>query len=419
MANVGVSPTSPSESSDIISHTSTHQWQSFEFRMRHRRAERCLLRAEMALDAGLDDEAREALDEAERLHSENPKLGVLRGVLAERTAASAAAYESAQQVASRGRALRVFAAALIFLIVGVTSYLLTRSNAPAVEAGQRAVPNVASQSNDSAPAPSAPPAPPVASGVLETNPTGPTATAGVTDPRQAQSAIDASNRLPGNESAAGPRAPATNTPALPAFNPQFSDPRPVTLPPPQTAVESVSLRPPDSPVPPEPAPAIPETPVAASTGTLDRMGEKLPASNLPAAERRADAEKPVATDKPSSTESTATPAVPTVNEEPRVRAVLARYEAAYSALNASAAQEVWPAVDQRSLARAFETLHSQQVSLGQCSVQVQGATASATCDGSIRWTPKVGGGSQSAARQWRFQLHNGNGAWQITRAEVR
>jgi len=108
-----------------------------------------------------------------------------------------------------------------------------------------------------------------------------------------------------------------------------------------------------------------------------------------------------------------------VNEEPRVRAVLARYEAAYSALNASAAQEVWPAVDQRSLARAFDTLHSQQVSLGQCSVQVQGETASATCDGTITWTPKVGGGSQSAGRQWRFQLHNGNGAWQITRAEVR
>src|SRR5688572_21708090 len=94
MANVGTAPTSPSESSEITSHTSTHQWQSFEFRMRHRRAERCLLRAEMALDAGFDDEAREALDEAERLHSENPKLAVLRAVLADRTAASRAAYES-------------------------------------------------------------------------------------------------------------------------------------------------------------------------------------------------------------------------------------------------------------------------------------------------------------------------------------
>ncbi len=113
------------------------------------------------------------------------------------------------------------------------------------------------------------------------------------------------------------------------------------------------------------------------------------------------------------------PENPAALEEPRVRAVLSRYEAAYSGLNAAAAQAVWPAVDERSLSRAFDTLQSQQVSLGRCSVQVEGATASASCSGSITWTPKVGGGSQTAARQWRFQLHNGNGQWQITRAEVR
>jgi hypothetical protein len=131
------------------------------------------------------------------------------------------------------------------------------------------------------------------------------------------------------------------------------------------------------------------------------MGEALPASNVPAPERRPAPENAA------------------VVEEPRVRAVLARYEAAYSGLNASAAQEVWPAVDQRSLARAFDTLQSQQVSLGRCSVQVEGTSASASCNGSVTWTPKVGGGSQTAARQWRFQLQSGNGAWQITRAEVK
>jgi hypothetical protein len=76
-------------------------------------------------------------------------------------------------------------------------------------------------------------------------------------------------------------------------------------------------------------------------------------------------------------------------------------------------------VDERSLARAFDTLQSQQVSLGRCSVQVEGTSASASCNGSVTWTPKVGGGSQTAARQWRFQLQSGNGAWQITRAEVK
>ncbi len=109
MSNVGPSPTSAPPEPEINSHTSTQQWQSFEFRMRHRRAERCLLRAEMALDAGLDDEAREALDEAERLNSYSPKLADLRSVL-DRTrrgnrcdCGSRAARGGATAVAQRGR----------------------------------------------------------------------------------------------------------------------------------------------------------------------------------------------------------------------------------------------------------------------------------------------------------------------------
>jgi tRNA uridine 5-carboxymethylaminomethyl modification enzyme len=46
------------------SHISTAEWQSFELRMRHRRAQRCLLRAEVALEAGFPGDARAALDEA-------------------------------------------------------------------------------------------------------------------------------------------------------------------------------------------------------------------------------------------------------------------------------------------------------------------------------------------------------------------
>src|SRR4051794_39845569 len=57
------------------SHTSTPQWQSFEVRMRHRRAERCLLRASSALSAGDLDEARAATEEAKELAPDFP--GVL------------------------------------------------------------------------------------------------------------------------------------------------------------------------------------------------------------------------------------------------------------------------------------------------------------------------------------------------------
>ncbi len=413
MSNVGASPTLSPDSPEITSHTSTHQWQSFEFRMRHRRAERCLLRAEMALDAGFEDDAREALDEAERLHSENPKLAALRDLLADRVAASVVAHEATQQASRRGRALRVAAAALIFLLVGASAYLVTRSNASDVRTAPPAVANASTEpARTNSPSPATVPAGAAATGTSA-------GTAGRMNPAEPESAVDASNRVPDTASADRSSPPAETRPALPAFNPQFAEPRPVMLPPPSSSVDAASLRTATVPAAPEPVPVIPETPGAAPASTLDRMGEKVPASNMPAPERRAAPDKPAVADNPPLAANAAAPAVAAVNEEPRIRAILARYEAAYSGLNASAAQEVWPGVDERSLARAFDALHSQQVSLGQCSVQVEGTTASASCNGRITWTPKVGGGSQSAARQWRFQLHSGNGAWQITRAEVR
>src|SRR3954468_19222831 len=50
-----------------ISHTSSGEWQSFEGRMRRRRAERCILRAQVAAEAGCLEDARAALDEARKL----------------------------------------------------------------------------------------------------------------------------------------------------------------------------------------------------------------------------------------------------------------------------------------------------------------------------------------------------------------
>src|SRR5215204_7163292 len=60
-------------------HVATPQWQSFELRMRHRRADRCVLRAAAAIDAGQLNEASEALAEAQGL---NPDASGLEGLLA-------------------------------------------------------------------------------------------------------------------------------------------------------------------------------------------------------------------------------------------------------------------------------------------------------------------------------------------------
>ena len=64
------SPPSPS-------HTSTDQWQSFESRMRQRRANRCLLKAEMALQAGLIDVARRACADTREMDPTLPALAAL------------------------------------------------------------------------------------------------------------------------------------------------------------------------------------------------------------------------------------------------------------------------------------------------------------------------------------------------------
>ena len=107
------------------------------------------------------------------------------------------------------------------------------------------------------------------------------------------------------------------------------------------------------------------------------------------------------------------------SEEQSVRAALGRYESAYNRLDAVAAASVWPGVNQRALASAFQGLSAQSISLGGCDIRVSGATAHAECSGNARWTQKVGGGTQNARRQWRFDLRNSGGSWVITQATTR
>jgi hypothetical protein len=106
-------------------------------------------------------------------------------------------------------------------------------------------------------------------------------------------------------------------------------------------------------------------------------------------------------------------------DEQSVRVALSRYESAYTRLDAAAAASVFPGINQRALATAFEGLSAQTISLGRCDVRVTGATAQAYCEGRARWTPKVGGGMKTAERVWRFNLRSTNGSWVITQATAR
>ncbi|MEN3339275.1 MAG: hypothetical protein V7647_2951 [Acidobacteriota bacterium] len=159
----------------------------------------------------------------------------------------------------------------------------------------------------------------------------------------------------------------------------------------------------EEPVPSFKPPAVEPVPLSASalpaTGSIPAAPEPTPAA-------------------PSRARSPE-PAAAVVDPQAAIRATLSRYEAAYSGLNVSAARAVWPAVDERALARAFDGLASQRVALEKCDVAVSGTTARATCSGSADWTPKVGGGQRHQNRRWAFELANAGGTWQIVRAETR
>jgi hypothetical protein len=100
--------------------------------------------------------------------------------------------------------------------------------------------------------------------------------------------------------------------------------------------------------------------------------------------------------------------------------VLQRYARAYGALDADAAHDVWPSVDAHALAHAFSGLASQQVTFDDCSINVTGATASASCHGRASYVAKVGSRERrSEARTWTFALHRDGDAWRIDNADVR
>lgn len=107
------------------------------------------------------------------------------------------------------------------------------------------------------------------------------------------------------------------------------------------------------------------------------------------------------------------------SETLNIRTVLGKYEAAYSSLDAAAAVSVWPGVDGRALARAFENLESQRVSLGDCNVTITGVTAHAECSGMTTWTPKVGGGRRTQPHSWSFDLAKQDEGWLIQSANIK
>jgi hypothetical protein len=522
-------------------HTSTDQWQSFEMRMRQRRIVRLLLRAQIAHEAGCDEDAREALAEAERLNEHAPGLAEIRAALeappepsqavAVVPVAAVAVTEPAKtpltvteafaelpgpeiaDVVAHEQAAGVEPAADAPLAVAAAEPIADAPLAVAVPKPIADVPLAVAVSEPIADAPLAVAVTePIADAPLVVTatesivdaPLAVTATESIVDvplavaepesnvdaplavaepepiadapdenrgtrrwlPRVAAAALivgalawfavprafgptASTPQIADTTAAAGDAATNVATPAAAA--PQTSEllepPAPAELPAVRVAVDEVDVT--------AAAPGQPAAPGSTATALVGR--------EIPEARSTSDASEPVApavridTPEPAALPPAipvattapleAAPFVPVPNPpEPSrgraeaavtepvrdlppartvaapdasVRAILARYESAYSQLDADAAGSVWPAVDRGALARAFDGLASQRVRLGSCDVNVAGETAVAQCNGSATWTPKVGGGTRTQARQWDFRLKYVAGAWQIVGTSVK
>jgi hypothetical protein len=100
--------------------------------------------------------------------------------------------------------------------------------------------------------------------------------------------------------------------------------------------------------------------------------------------------------------------------------VLRRYELAYRNLDAGVAKSVWPALDERTLARTFEGLSWQEVRFDRCVIHLSSPDAEAVCAGIATYVPKASSRQpRSERRRWTFQLRRTDGAWTIARAEAR
>jgi hypothetical protein len=176
---------------------------------------------------------------------------------------------------------------------------------------------------------------------------------------------------------------------------------PLLAPEPTTAYAVVSpavARPPaeipEVVLPPAPAPAV------------------VPAPRVIGSVQESAVAAPISTPMPPRPEAV-------VDDNLLVKQALQRYRTAYEGLDAQSAHAVWPAVNQAALARAFDGLESQSLTFDACDVRVRGESATATCEGSARYVPKIGNREpRIEPRVWNFSLHKAGGDWKIESARA-
>jgi hypothetical protein len=430
-------------------------WSTFEQRVRARRADRAVADAQEALARGDLDAAEAALTELGEVAPDDPRHGWLAASL-EASAPEPSVFATSradQPIAARQddlslRLMDPVAAWPIEIrpqlaapmphrrpglrraIVGLGAiaasgllgfWLFTGRPADSVAGAPPAHEHEAVQPEAAAPAPTAAADPtPLGTGGEET--VGPgldvPPTVGSDAPTVSETASDATTVGAAGSDAAragsgGQTAPIDAEVSRQATAPALATPRPAL----DTALPAPAARSAPETARSEPAPMPLDAPVQSPINPPEMRRGGDPRGNEAAA-------RPIAPlPAPPPAAAVATPAGAPVsraaNEVSAVRAVIDGYAEAFTALDASATQRVWPAVDQRALRRAFEQLSAQSIAFNRCEVNATGDTAEAVCVGRATWVPKVGDRSpKSEPRTWRFAMGRDQGEWVIDRVQV-
>ncbi len=381
----------------VPSGVNAQSWLGFEQRIQERRFRALLDAMNHAITAGDTIEARVALEEARELRPDAPELAAIE----ERIAAIPIPVQTPATAFIRSRVL----GAVMLLLVGITLLMgidwIRSADAPIPET----VPVAAS--------PELPVATPVA---VQAEPEQAPVT--IVPPPAAGDLVAPATVGTAGLDRAIPTRPANPLPQPPPFRAATaieSAAPPAMEARPGTAIEArprpINGETPDDFVfvPPQPA-AVSRQPAVSSL--------LLP----PGATSQGPGPRPLAAaPTPAAAAVVASPIpAPARGDQTSVAAVLNQYARAYGQLDANAAREVWPTVNERALARAFAGLTSQDVAFDDCEIDVRGARANASCRGKASYVGKIGSGEQrTESRTWRFELRRDGDDWKIENAEAR
>lgn len=146
----------------------------------------------------------------------------------------------------------------------------------------------------------------------------------------------------------------------------------------------------------------------------------------PAARRRTPAplltsapRLPETTGSPAAARSSVAEAAASVRDRDIVLEIVREYRRAYEQLDVKAAKAVWPSVDERELARAFQQLQGQQLAFTCSEISISGQDANARCSGNATYRPKVGSRVvRLTGREWTFNLSRSDSGWQIAQVTL-